>query len=317
MKKIFQVSVFAIFILVSCNINSPIAQLDQKPDNIEIKTIPLENTITASPSEDENIESLDFDLEKTQADNFFETSTKLSPTVTRIPTKTPSPLFSINDHQGLFIVAKINKTLNVYTLDGTFIAPLVTNSFDFFNPTYKKQKIIYTTGNEIVIQDLAAMSDKKITIPPNDGINHPVLLSDDKRIMYAARVININGTTGNVEDNISLFIDFLIGDDAPISVFENYQNSISNAEISGDGKWIVFQSDKGRLYGATDLYLLDTACLENRTFCDNYLRRITHGTGESSARSPMWSTDNMNIVYECIIEVPIDSANSELSQKSF
>jgi dipeptidyl aminopeptidase/acylaminoacyl peptidase len=317
MKKNFVLILFLGFLLISCGyefstgiVNSPketkfIADIKATPQK---STVEIENKTTLT-----NIPSQKTIAEKTPAQKSLISTSASKTSATSISTSTP--FFQLETSKGLFIVAKIGKTLNVFDMKDNTVLPLVTINNNFSLPTMMNKKIIYTTGNDISVYDL--MTNKRIPIKvlPNAQINHPVLFPDEMKVLYSTNIINIADNQGSASNWSNLFVVDLQNNEIYTSVFQNNKNNKTNAEISPDSKWIVFQSDKNREFGANDLYIVESGCIFSDSNCDDKEKRLTFGLGENSAKYPKWAPNGEDIVFECIVEEKIVGSNGAESIK--
>lgn len=70
---------------------------------------------------------------------------------------------------------------------------------------------------------------------------------------------------------------------------------------SPDGRWIAFSSKHGRanLLAASDIFILDTKCLQNTEDCPAMTRQVTHTAEFDGVDSPSWSPDSLRMAFIC------------------
>ena len=147
---------------------------------------------------------------------------------------------------------------------------------------------------------------------------------DGKMIAFAASTIQISeeGVVVETEDLPSIWVSFL--DENRFNRLTWHLIMEASPAWSPDGRWLAFASDHDKVEwaqanqvqadfsGDTDIYVLDTTCLEQPDECLGKAQRITGGNFlEENGSRPTWSPDSAHIVYECGIQEHVD--NSELT----
>ena len=118
--------------------------------------------------------------------------------------------------------------------------------------------------------------------------NDPAWSPDGKRIVFGARDSN-----GSVNLYVTGAACLAENRDCPQNVMQLTSSARSDyfPTWSPDGRWIAFLSDRG---GRTDVYVVDTACLDTAAGCiQQNARQLTHGVRATRALS--WSRDGQNL----------------------
>lgn len=291
-------SIFFIVFLVSCSVTSS-EKRPQEITNGEEITHRIETIVENSNAHTETPTPTKTNTHVTNT----KTPTKI---ITLIPTptntSTPQIFFDLKENTGLFLAAMNNNSIDIYSIDGSECSTLYNLDEYIFFPYYRDGKMVYTTGNDVSILDFISGEKQYVSIQPNEKTNHPTFFPNMNQILYSSTIIKIDQNTGQVEEFSELFtLNYTEAGDA-FPVFNHFAGNVQNAVVSNDGKFIVFESDKDRLYRTTDLYLFNTNCLVTDSFCDNHVMKITNEDVGNSARYPSWSPDSQKIVYECIIQ---------------
>jgi hypothetical protein len=291
-------SIFFIVFLVSCGVNSA----EKPPQEITKGEEVTHSTETI-------VENLNAHTE-TPTPTKTNTHVIITKTPTKIITLTLTPtitdtlqvFFDLKENTGLFLAAMNNNSIDIYSIDGSQWSTLYNLDEYIFFPSYRDGKMIYTTGNDVSILDFKSGEKQYVSIQPNEKTNHPTFFPDMNQILYSSTIIKIDQNTGQVEEYSELFtLNYTEAGNAFL-VFNHFAGNVQNAAVSNDGKFIVFESDKDRLFRTTDLYLLNTNCLITDSFRDNHVMKITNENAGNSARYPSWSPDSQKIVYECIVQ---------------
>ena len=147
---------------------------------------------------------------------------------------------------------------------------------------------------------------------------------DGKMIAFLVSTIEISeeGVVVETEDLPSIWVSFL--DENRFNRLTWHLIMEASPAWSPDGRWLAFASDHDKVEwaqanqvqadfsGDTDIYVLDTTCLEQPDECLGKVQRITGGNFlEENGSRPTWSPDSAHIVYECGIQEHVD--NSELT----
>jgi Tol biopolymer transport system component len=146
---------------------------------------------------------------------------------------------------------------------------------------------------------------------------------DSKKVAFAASTIQIaeDDTLLGVEEFPSIWVSFL--DENRFERLTAWFSIETSPAWSPDGRWLAFAADhekvkwardnqiQGEFVGSADIYILETACLEQPDACLGKARVITSGSLEEDGSHPIWSPDSTQIAYTCGIQERVD--NSKLT----